>query len=134
MIAIKYVLKIVHKKEIVLASANRGRIEETLKTMLQSEKEMDVSGDELIGIVVEEEDERSCPGKCKTCDYLCPNNEECMMDDLSDRCKACAYHCKKCGNCTIHNGGVCGDEDCDHCHWQCKECGCCTHPPGKKLP
>lgn len=36
--AIKYELKIIHKKEIVLAAGNRKMIEESLKTMLQAEK------------------------------------------------------------------------------------------------
>ncbi|MBS6194808.1 MAG: hypothetical protein KH828_04440 [Clostridiales bacterium] len=132
--AIKYVLKIIHKKEIVLASIDRKRIEETLKTMLQSEKEMDVTGDELIGIVVEEKDERDCPGACEGCEYFCPNEQDCMMDDLSDRCQECEYHCENCGGCTMLDCGECGEEVCEKCHWKCQECGSCTHPQGEKQP
>lgn len=50
--AIKYELKMIHKKEIVLAADSRKMIEESLKTMLQAEKDLDVTGEELLGIVV----------------------------------------------------------------------------------
>lgn len=106
--AIKYELKIIHKKEIVLAAGNRKMIEESLKTMLQAEKDLDVTGDELLGIVVEEKDERECSGACDGCQYYCPKEEDCMMDDLDNRCQECESFCKKCGS--------------------------CTHPQGEKLP
>ena len=85
--AIKYELKMIHKKEIVLAADSRKMIEESLKTMLQAEKDLDVTGEELLGIVVEEKDERDCPGACDGCPYYCPNEEDCMMDDLENRCQ-----------------------------------------------
>ena len=72
--AIKYELKMIHKKEIVLAADSRKMIEESLKTMLQAEKDLDVTGEELLGIVVEEKDERDCPGACDGCPYYCPND------------------------------------------------------------
>lgn len=132
--AIKYELKIIHKKEIVLAADNRKMIEESLKTMLQAEEDLDVTGDELLGIVVEEKAERDCPGACDGCPYYCLKEEECMMDDLENRCQECESFCKKCGSCTMISCGECGDEACETCHWRCQECGSCTHPQGEKLP
>lgn len=132
--AIKYELKMIHKKEIVLAADSRKMIEESLKTMLQAEKDLDVNGEELLGIVVEEKDERDCPGACDGCPYYCPNEEECMMDDLENWCQECEAFCKKCGSCTMISCGECGDETCETCHWCCQECGSCTHPQGEKLP
>ena len=132
--AIKYELKMIHKKEIVLAADSRKMIEESLKTMLQAEKNLDVTGEELRGSVVEEKDERDCPGACDGCPYYCPNEEDCMMDDLENRCQECEAFCKKCGSCTIISCWECGDEMCETCHWRCQECGSCTHPQGEKLP
>lgn len=103
--AIKYELKIIHKKEIVLAADNRKMIEESLKTMLQAEEDLDVTEDELLGIVVEEKVERDCPGACDGCPYYCPKEEECMMDDLENRCQECESFCKKCGSCTMISCG-----------------------------
>ena len=131
---IRYELKIIFKKRIAIGSGNRKRIEEILHDVLKSGELNEVKSDELFGVLVEELDERDRPGNCDDCPYLCPKDEDCMMDDLEDRCAGCSYHCKKCGGCAMRNDGTCGDGECKACHWSCPECGKCRHPEGEKLP
>lgn len=131
---IRYELKIIFKKRIAIGSGNRKRIEEILHDVLKSGEMNEVKSDEFFGVLVEELDERDCPGNCDHCPYLCPKDEDCMMDDLEDRCAGCSYHCKKCGGCAMRNDGTCGDGVCKACHWGCPECGKCSHPEGEKLP
>ena len=102
--------------------------------MITSVEALNMEGVEVSGIVVEEKGERDCTGDCDHCPYLCPENEDCMMDDLEDRCRSCEYGCEKCGTCSLIDYGVCGDEECESCHWRCPECGGCTHPEGEKQP
>lgn len=135
--AVKYELKIIFKKEIMIGSRNRKMIEKALRDMIVSGQAMDVSNEELFAVLAEEKGERDCPGNCDNCLYLCPNDGDCMMDDLADRCVECGYHCKMCGRCTLKEEGDCGQE-CIECGYCCPECSCCTHPikeqqPGKHL-
>lgn len=131
--AIKYELNIIHKKEIVIGAGDKKSIRKALKTILETSRELDMSGDELVGIVVEQKEERDCPGACETCPYLCPQNEDCMLDDLEERCSSCEYHCSECGKCSMKDSGTCG-EACEKCRWRCEKCGSCAHPQGEKLP
>lgn len=132
--AIKYELKIIHKKEVVVGAENRQAAEEILQTMIATGQEFNVSNAELLGVLVEKKDECTCPGACENCPYLCPESEECMMGDLKNRCAECEYLCPKCGSCTLVDDGECGDDECKKCHWRCSECGKCTHPEGEKQP
>ena len=86
--------------------------------MITSGEALNMEGGEVVGIVVEEKGERDCPGDCDHCPYFCPENEDCMMDDLEDRCRSCEYGCEKCGTCSLIDYGVCGDEECESCHWR----------------
>ena len=81
---IKYELKLIFKKKIAIGCGNWRLIEETLMDMIKSGELLDVAKDEFFGIVVEEQGERDCPGNCDNCPYLCPKDEDCMMDDLED--------------------------------------------------
>lgn len=130
---IKYELKLIFKKKIAIGCGNRRLIEETLMDMIKFGELLDVAKDEFFGVVVEEQGERGCPGNCDNCPYLCPKDEDCMMDDLEDRCAGCEYHCRKCGGCTMRDSGTCGEDECKKCHWRCPVCGDCTHPEGEKL-
>lgn len=130
---IKYELKLIFKTKIAIGAGNRQEIEKILREMITSGKLLDVRKEEFYGVVVEEQGERNCPGNCDHCQYLCPKDEDCLMDDLDDSCEKCEYCCKKCGGCTLRNGGTCGEKECKACHWRCPECGDCTHPEGEKL-
>ncbi|MBS5697010.1 MAG: hypothetical protein KHW82_12765 [Lachnospiraceae bacterium] len=131
---IKYAVKIVRERTLTIGALTRVEVEKELKRWLQEEPDVLENGDKLIGMMVEEKGERNCRGDCNYCEYHCPKDEDCMADDLTDRCLECELQCKVCGNCTVKDDGVCGDDDCQMCHWRCKTCGCCTHPPGMKLP
>lgn len=130
---IKYELKLIFKTKIAIGAGNRQEIEKILREMITSGELLDVRKEEFYGVVVEEQGERNCPGNCDHCQYLCPKDEDCLMDDLDDSCEKCEYCCKKCGGCTLRNGGTCGEKECKACHWRCPECGDCTHPEGEKL-
>lgn len=134
--AMKFTVKMIHEKEIVVG-VNEGRTaEETLKALFASE-EWHVYDAELVGVVVEKMEEykenAECPGECETCPHLCPDIGACMIDE-ENYCDDCEYLCPKCGRCTIEDDGDCGEEECEKCHWCCPECGGCMHPEGKKQP
>ena len=131
---IHYDLRIIHRKKIVIGALNRKEIDRILRDLITSGEALNMEGGEVVGIVVEEKGERDCPGTCDHCQYLCLESEDCMMDDLEDRCRSCEYGCEKCGTCSLIDYGVCGDEECETCHWCCPECGGCTHPEGEKQP
>ena len=131
---IKYELKLIFKTKIAIGAGNRRKVEKILREMIASGELLDVRKDEFYGVVVEEQEERNCPGNCDNCQYLCPKDDDCLMDDLEDSCEKCEYHCGKCGGCTMRDGGTCGEKECKACHWCCPECGNCTHPEGEKLP
>ena len=129
---VQYDLRIIHRKKVAIGAINRKEIDRILRDMITSGEALNMEGGEVVGIVVEEKGERDCPGDCDHCPYLCPENEDCMMDDLEDRCRSCEYGCEKCGTCSLIDYGVCGDEECESCHWRCPECGGCTHPEGER--
>lgn len=131
---IKYGLKLIFQTKVAIGSGSREEIEKILREMIASGELVDVRKDEFYGVVVEELGERNCPVNCEICQYLCPKDEDCLMDDLDDSCEKCEYHCGKCGSCTLRNDGECGDEECKNCHWSCSKCGKCNHPEGEKLP
>ena len=131
---VQYDLRIIHRKKVAIGAINRKEIDRILRDMITSGEALNMEGGEVVGIVVEEKGKRDCPGDCDHCSYLCPENEDCMMDDLEDRCRSCEYGCEKCGLCSLIDYGVCGDEECESCHWRCPECGGCTHPEGEKQP
>lgn len=131
---VQYDLRIIHRKKVAIGAINRKEIDRILRDMITSGEALNMEGGEVVGIVVEEKGERDCTGDCDHCPYLCPENEDCMMDDLEDRCRSCEYGCEKCGTCSLIDYGVCGDEECENCHWRCPECGGCTHPEEEKQP
>lgn len=93
---VQYDLRIVHRKKVAIGAINRKEIDRILQDMITSGEALNMEGGEVVGIVVEEKGERDCPGDCDHCPYLCPENEDCMMDDLEDRCRSCEYGCEKC--------------------------------------
>lgn len=132
--AIKYELNIIHKKEVVVGAENGKVAEKILQTMIATGQDFNVLNAELLGVLVEKIDERTCPGGCENCPYFCPESEDCMIAEMENRCAECEYLCPKCGRCTLEDVGECGEEECKKCHWCCSECGACTHPEGEKQP
>lgn len=126
---IRYALRTIHKKELILTAKDRKTIEKMLELLLESEKASDEAGGELVGIAVEEEKEIDCTGECEICEHFCPQMGECMAGESIDHCKTCEFHCKACGSCILFDGGTCSDADCEECQWICKTCGCCMFPP-----
>ena len=103
---VQYDLRIIHRKKVAIGAINRKEIDRILRDMITSGEALNMEGGEVVGIVVEEKGERDCPGDCDHCPYLCPENEDCMMDDLGDRCRSCEYGCEKCGLCSLIDYGV----------------------------
>ena len=130
--ALKCELKIIYKKEVVIGAENTKTAEEILQTMIATGQEFDVSDEEMIGVLVEKKSECSCSEVCENCPYFCPENEDCMMEDMEKRCEDCEYLCPQCGKCTLEDHGECGEEECKKCFWCCPECGGCLHPEGVK--
>ena len=91
---VQYDLRIIHRKKVAIGAINRKEIDRILQDMITSGEALNMEGGEVVGIVVEEKGERDCPGDCDHCPYLCPENEDCMMDDLEDRCRSCEYGCE----------------------------------------
>ena len=85
---VQYDLRIVHRKKVAIGAINRKEIDRILRDMITSGEALNMEGGEIVGIMVEEKGERDCPGDCDHCSYLCPENEDCMMDDLEDRCRS----------------------------------------------
>ena len=81
---VQYDLRIIHRKKVAIGAINRKEIDRILQDMITSGEALNMEGGEVVGIVVEEKGERDCPGDCDHCPYLCPENEDCMMDDLED--------------------------------------------------
>ncbi len=93
--AIRYRVKIIYTKKISIAAKDRKSVEGILRTMLASREIISVVG-KPCGVVAEELDERDCPRNCEGCGYFCPHREDCMMDDVEDRClDLCQYFGQK---------------------------------------
>lgn len=134
---VKYELTIVHKKTVSVSAEDRKHVEELLRNMLETKAGLEVSAEEIRGVMAEEKASYNCPERCEICRFYCPGAQECMEENEKERCADCPYYCNVCGRCELKEAGDCGQEciDCKHC---CPECNCCTHPvkeqqPGKHL-
>ena len=86
---IHYDLRIIHRKKIAIGASNQKEIDRILRDLITSGEALNVEGGEVVGIVVEEKEERDCPGDCDHCSYLCPESGECIVNDRKERCHTC---------------------------------------------
>ena len=99
---IRYELKIIHKKEIVVTVDDSQNTEEILRTMIALEPDFEMPNAKFLGILVQKVDEQTCPEDCENCSYLCPESMECTMKDKENHCMNCEYRCPECGASSLY--------------------------------